>query len=86
MCYHLPKVNPKASGGKESPYFSILDQLQAKSSHCPSRTDDIEVIHGNTYDRSQLLNLMALRSRTLHSIIASTPSPSGFSALSALIL
>jgi hypothetical protein len=33
--YHLPKVNSQTSGGKEVSYFSILDWLQAKSSHCP---------------------------------------------------
>ncbi len=36
--YHLPKVNPQTSGGKELSYLSILDQLQAKSNHCPLLT------------------------------------------------
>ena len=34
-CYHLPKVNSQTSGGKEASYFSILDQLQAKSNRFP---------------------------------------------------
>jgi hypothetical protein len=36
--YHLPKVNPQVSGGKEAPYVSISDQLQAQSDHCPYLT------------------------------------------------
>ncbi|EDO33782.1 predicted protein, partial [Nematostella vectensis] len=31
----LPKDLPQTSGGKEASYFSILDLLQARPSHCP---------------------------------------------------
>ena len=30
--WHLPKVPTQASGGKEMPYCSILDRLQARPS------------------------------------------------------
>ena len=44
----LPKVNTKAGGGKETPYCSILDQLQAKSSHAHSTVIlQIQMINSN---------------------------------------
>ena len=49
-----PRCSPKASGGKESPYCSILDRLQADSSHCPYAfgvhfTYNIELSHKNNF-------------------------------------
>ena len=42
MYCHLPKVSTQTSGGKEASYFSILDRLQAGSSHCPTKIQNLQ--------------------------------------------